>query len=355
MKNKIDCIQNLIIIALGILLTVGCATTPVPVRVMDMNPKSPTEFANGEKFVSEPVEVALVVRDSRSAVTSKSNICGLKRNGYYIPMSVAFLAHREGLDDIMMRRCSKLLSAAGYTIQSKTPDIDKPEGDGPKKRDGRTAKRQSGSVKSERKMAKADFMAAKKAGGSEAVDIDVASAVNAPSVFAGHAPNQAIVELNVRSYFSDIVPFSSLLWPFIQSWMVADVYVYQEADGSRNVIYGKKLRSYNSVVWAPIDFGGETSYNLSMNKACRDVLRQAETLFYSNEFRDAVQKANQLCPEMPKNDQTVAEAKPSLNAEPIVEVADASTQLEKLSELKNAGLLTEEEFEAKRKELVGQL
>lgn len=34
---------------------------------------------------------------------------------------------------------------------------------------------------------------------------------------------------------------------------------------------------------------------------------------------------------------------------------DATTQLKKLKELKDAGLLTEDEFEAKRKELVGQL
>jgi len=280
------------ILLIGGLMLTGCATTPVPVRILDMTPKPVSEFTNGQKFSASPIPVSFVVRDSRSSITSKSNICGLKRNGYYIPMAVAFLAHGEGFDDVMMRRSSKLLSAAGYSILHKNPNVDQSEGVAEKERDSKVSKRQSGSAKNERKAAEADFKAAKKAGGSDAVNIDFSAATQAPSVFSERAPSGAIVELKVRSYFSDIVPFSSLLWPFIQSWMVADLYVYEEATGPRTVLFGKKLRSYNSVIWAPVDLGGETSYNASMNMAARSVLRQAEKLFYTDEFRQAVQKAN---------------------------------------------------------------
>lgn len=180
----------------------------------------------------------------------------------------------------------KLLRGAGYSVTSVTPDL---ECEAPAASSSADTTSTEG-VSSERSRVKAEVKKAKKAKG----DIDVADA-GVQTIEGIYNPSMAdadvVVDVRVRSLYADIVPFSSLLWPFIQSWMLSDVYVYAPGEGTREVALGRSFRSYCSVPWAPIDFGGETSYNTSVNRCVRRVLRKMEKTFCSEAFAKAVTEA----------------------------------------------------------------
>jgi len=268
----------------ALVLMTGCAVTPVPVRVMSLSPEIPVDNSQGEK-------VALVVRDSRGGgVTGGSNVIGLKRNGFWVPMAVVFLAHGEQLDRIVARRMAPLLEGAGYQVTGVLPEIsDQPGADlGGKEYN----KRSTSGVSNARAVAQDDVKAAKKSKGeAEYVDAGIVTVEGlAETAVLGC---DAVVEVRINSLYADIVPFSSLLWPFIQSWEVADVYVYAPGGGPRTVTWGKTFRTYNSVPWAPVDLGGETSYNASVNMSFRQMARKMETMFRDPQFRESVRKAGQ--------------------------------------------------------------
>lgn len=264
----------------------GCAVTPVPVRMTTLKPETPVGNSEGEK-------VALVVKDNRGGLTGASNVIGLKRNGFWVPMAVVFLAHGEQLDRIVARRMAPLLEGSGFQVAGVVPKIaDQP---GPDSSGKEFNKKSTSGVSNARALAKEDVKAAKKVKGeAEYVDAGVATVDGVAET--AELGCEAVVEVRINSLYADIVPFSGLLWPFIQSWEVADVYVYAPGGGPRSVTWGKKFRTYNSVPWAPVDFGGETSYNATVNMSFRQMSRKMEAMFRDPQFREAVRKAGQSAP-----------------------------------------------------------
>lgn len=274
------CLRGLAVGMIAITMA-GCALTPVPVRILKMKPENPVQ-STGRR-------VALVITDARASAMKGSNVFGLKRNGLWIPMAVVFLAHAEHFDTILARRVQPLLEGAGYEVVSITPRL---ESDEPEAESAQPASKATGGLSQERERVKAEVEEAKRTK-KDAEVVDIA----ATTVDGVYRPDMtaagAVVEIKVRSFFTDIVPFSGLLWPFIQSWLITDLYVYSPGEGPRQLTLGKKVRAYASVPLVPLDCGGETSYNASVNMAVRFVLRKAESVFRGEAFRKAVREAAQ--------------------------------------------------------------
>ncbi|MEI7947846.1 MAG: hypothetical protein WCJ02_14185 [bacterium] len=280
----VNCYSKMGVFFSLLLIFSGCAVTPVAVRVSSLTPTIPTQEKRNEK-------VFLVVKDSRISVSSQSNVFGLKRNGYWIPMAVVFLAHSEKLDSIVARRISPLLEGAGYQVVGVIPNISNQSDPDPKAKEYKRA-RTSG-VSKERATSVEEIKEAKKLkDDAEFVDAGIETIEATP--IGSITDCSAVVEIRIRSFYTDIVPFSGLWWPIIQSWEIADVYVYAPGEGPRTVTWGKKFRSYNSTPWAPVDFGGEVSYNTSVNICFRQVARKMEKMFRDPAFQEAIIKAGEI-------------------------------------------------------------
>ena len=98
---------------LSVSVLVGCALTPAPVFLSEHE----EDAALGKTY---KLDVAVVVEDSRIG-DSSSRLCGIKRNAYMMPTSIAFLANSDNFDAILAKDLKEILLNAGYKVSYVSP------------------------------------------------------------------------------------------------------------------------------------------------------------------------------------------------------------------------------------------
>ena len=287
-KSSVGRVRGGALAVLAVSAFSGCALTPVPVRILSVGPKEP--------LPARGLKVALVVTDSRVAACRNTNIFGTKRNGLQIPLAPVFLAHTDGFDKIVARSAKGLLEGAGYKVGKTVPDLSDADSKRDAPEEDKTQRRaKMGAVRGEYSRHKAEVREAKSNKG-EAVDAEADNRTVDGAALPEDSLAEAVVEVRIRSFFTDMNPAISWLWPVMHSWLLADVYVYPAGSGPRTVTFGKKVKTYTACTWFAFD-NGESAYNLTVNHSFRNVMRRMEKHFRSEPFAAAVNTCQPRGPE----------------------------------------------------------
>lgn len=248
----------------------GCAFIPTPVRLVNK------PHVTDKQAHPQAPRLALIIRDERPEAICKCNMCGVMRNGYMIPTSFAFLAHREHLDQIVAYHLKANFEHLGYEVVAVHPQP--PTELSAEKVKASELDRDTRRAAWSKDRKGQDDRAAKKkglAGGVETLDEQRVSAWGADVDLANA---DAVIELKVRKYWSDC----NYLGVF--AWMSANLAVCDAQDTERRVVFGKKVRGFGyGTGFTPIE-----AYNIPLNGAYWFVLHEIEKTAASDEFQRAL-------------------------------------------------------------------
>ena len=318
------------------LLSGGCFS-PGFVRMLD-------KPVAGQRCQFNSKKVALVVRDIRPDAVKKANMCGVNhQTAFMIPAAPLFLAHAERLDSIVVNHAKTRLEAAGYEVVASYPEAR--ELSRTKVSAGTFAahEKEAWAAKDSQDVSASERKQIKKAGKSGSAQVSGLgqAQVSAWDKLVDATSADAVVEIQISKFWTHYSYYGSC------SWMTANLAVCSPDDELRKVLYGSQLKGggYMFSFFTPLTPSSDAT--ASMNTAYWFVLNKLENEFSSPSLFSAIVTAGTVPESVVVVEEVVAQA-----AAP---VADISVQLEKLKELKDAGLLGDAEFEAKRLELIEQL
>lgn len=202
-------------------------------------------------------------------------MCGLMRNGYMLPTSIAFLAHQEHLDQIVAFHTKSNLEHLGYSVVRSYPNAPRalssekragPEGnaiwrsmmvvDDQMEADGKSKKARSEIVASEEPIS------------PWGADVDLSGA-------------DFVLELRIRKFFADC----NYLGVF--AWCSANVAVCDAKSATRTVLFGRKIRGFgygNGIT--PLE-----AYGIPINAAYWFMIQGLEKIVASPEFQGCLRES----------------------------------------------------------------
>jgi len=272
--------NKLIFAVLVLVFMSGCAFTPKPVFLID-------KYSDAAKLPDNGLKVSLIVKDTRPDSIQRTHMCGIMRNTYMMPTSIAFLAHKESLEEIVARNAKAILEKAGYSVLKVSPSVktdlstDKlvaPPGDSSYKS---AMKDNSDDNKAELKLAKEESAGAVKV--SNLSDLSEFKSAIDKELITGV---DAVIELKIDKYSSDVI--QAFVFVAVQGWAKLKVAALKPDDNERTVLTGKMISGYGTS--GPRQIISEDCYIVAVNMSHWAVLNEFEKFIRSDEFISAVKK-----------------------------------------------------------------
>jgi len=247
----------------------GCAFIPTPVLLIN----KPHAV---EKQESKGIRVCLIVKDERPAAMQKINMCGLMRNMYMIPTSIAFLAHPEPLERIVAYHLRENFEHLGFTVVAAYPA---PPGQlSGEKRTAGTLSDICAGMK-ERFCQQESGAKEKGKAGKILASTELAVSPWGPEVDVSGA--DFVIEVKIRKFFSDC----NYLGVF--AWSSVNIAVCKADSPKRTVLFGRKLKGFGyGTGITPLE-----AYGIPINVAYWFVMRGIEKTVASEAFQEAVSVA----------------------------------------------------------------
>jgi len=257
---------GVVILLLFIIPLSGCAFIPTPVRLVNKPHSVDKQPPNGTK-------ICIIVKDERPEAMQKVNMCGLMRNGYMIPTSIAFLAHPEQLDVIMAYHLSDNLQHLGYEVVAVYPappsELREDKREAARRGDILAAMKLRDSQKDSEAKEKG------KEGTIEPLEHDQLSPWGS-DVDVSHA--DLVIEVKIRKFFSDCN------WLGVFGWASVNMAVCRADSPTRDVLFGKKLKGFGyGTGLTPLE-----AYGIPVNASYWFVMHGMEKAIASPEFQGAV-------------------------------------------------------------------
>lgn len=244
----------------------GCAFIPTPVRLINKPHSVEQQPSNG-------IKICIIVKDERPEPMQKINMCGLMRNGYMIPTSIAFLAHKEHLDEIVAYHMKNNLEHLGYTVVGVYPSP-------PSQLSQET--RQAGSVEeiwAGMKVQNSQQEKGAKKKGKEGVITELTDTGVlpwGPDIHVNGA--DVVIEVKIRKFFSDCN------WFGVFAWASMNMTACRPDKAKRTVLFGKKLKGFGyGTGITPIE-----AYGIPINVSYWFVIHAMEKAIASPEFQQAI-------------------------------------------------------------------
>ena len=247
----------------------GCAFIPTPVRLVNKPHSTDQQPSNG-------IKVCIIVKDERPEPMQKINMCGLMRNVYMIPTSIAFLAHTEHLDEIVAYHMKDNLEHLGYSVVGVYPPP-------PSQLNQET--RQAGSVEEiwasmKVQDSQQEPEAKKKGKECEVADLTEANVLPWGSKIDVNSAD-IVIEIKIRKFFSDCN------WVGVFAWASMNMTACRADTAKRTVLFGKKLKGFGyGTGITPIE-----AYGIPINISYWFVIQSMEKAMASMEFQQAISTA----------------------------------------------------------------
>lgn len=265
-------------VLVSVSLLYGCALTPTPVFL------SEHEEGDASK-IKHPLSVAVVVNDDRVESSANSRLCGIKRNTYMMPTSIAFLANSDTFDVILAKDLSDILKNAGYTVTYVSPQP--PE-------ELSTTVLDEKSVNTEVADSDMDNIGKIQEEKMQNVSNDGRQDARRQTVNSGSADiagldlpqeTDAVLYIDIGSFSSDAI--QAFFFVAIQGW--ADIKAEVWDTSPRLFLTGTEVESWGTS--GPRQIITDDCYTIAMNMSYQMVMDKVQEYVKSSSFRRAVVKA----------------------------------------------------------------
>lgn len=263
---------------LSVTVFCGCALTPTPVFLSEHEEDEASK-------IKHPLSIAVVVHDDRVESSANSRLCGIKRNTYMMPTSIAFLANSDTFDVILAKDLSDILKNAGYTVTYVSPQP--PE-------ELSQARLDEESVNTEVAGSDLDSIGRVQEGKMQNVTNDGRQDASIQPVSSGSADiagldlpqeTDAVLYIDIGSFSSDAI--QAFFFVSIQGW--ADMKAEVWDTSPRLFLTGTEVESWGTS--GPRQIITDDCYTIAMNMSYQMAMDKVQEYVKSSTFRRAVVKA----------------------------------------------------------------